>query len=358
MTRPVTVSAESSAPADRTWRLLATPSQWPRWAPHISAVEDLDGGDADREVRRGQHLRITSVGPVRVQATVTRVDPGLRWDFRVLIAGVALDNTHEVQPTPEGVRVVVTMRTEVPRLPPAVAVSDRALRAYRPLAALAVGRLARLAEQDGWSSVALGRRLAAIAQDGLHYTRDPYDRDRYTALRGIATDLLAGSAQVSREAMEPVLAAEAGHATTKVDVRGFLVDQGGRVLLVRERSDGRWALPGGWAEPHSGPAQAVRAEVAEEAGLDVEVTRLLACFDRDRQEGARPLPHRVFKLIFACAVLGPADRGTGMAGQETTDVGWFAVDDLPPLSLGRTTSDQLRRLRALIEDPVAPALFD
>ncbi|MGI8574814.1 MAG: NUDIX hydrolase N-terminal domain-containing protein [Egibacteraceae bacterium] len=214
------------------------------------------------------------------------------------------------------------------------------------------------ADEPSLDRLSVARYLAALAQDGLHYSREHYDRDRFARLRALASRLLAEDSALSPRSAEAVLAAETGHATAKVDVRGWVGDERGRVLLVREAVDGRWALPGGWAEPHSTPSAAIAREVREEAGRGVVVSRLLACFDRDLQAGADPLPHRVFKLFFHCDDHGAADPGGGAAAQETTAVDWFDPLDPPPLSLGRNTPDQLRRLAAVVADPQAPALFD
>jgi len=129
----------------------------------------------------------------------------------------------------------------------------------------------------------------------------------------------------------------------------------GRVLLVRERTDGGWAMPGGWADPGLSPAQIAVKETAEEAGLDVRATRLLALWDRDAQ-GMEPYAHAVYKAYLACEPLDPAAEP--VPGPEALDAGWFAPAALPELSVTRNTAEQVRRLVALAADPAAPAVFD
>lgn len=197
------------------------------------------------------------------------------------------------------------------------------------------------------------RELAAMAQTGLEFATDAHDRDRYRRLRAVAAHLGAGAVGWDEAALRGLLDADLGYATPKVDVRGLARDERGRVLLVRERSDGRWTLPGGWADTTDLPSEAIAREVREEAGWRVEVTRLLACWDRTFQADAAPLPHRVYKLCFACH---PVRRTVG-DDRETDAVAWFAADDLPPLSLGRVTPEQIGRLVALDDDPSAPAAF-
>jgi ADP-ribose pyrophosphatase YjhB (NUDIX family) len=200
----------------------------------------------------------------------------------------------------------------------------------------------------GWA-----RRLAAIAQNGRYFSGDAYDQARYRQILQIAAEMLAAGSGTTIEQVLAVLVSDDGYTTPKVDVRGVCFDDAGRVLLVRERADGLWTLPGGWADPDDLPSVAVERETAEEAGYEVRARRLLACWDRSLQRGATPYPFRVYKLFFDCEVL----RETGSTDGETTGVEWFALSELPPLSLGRTTPAQLTRLAELHADPAAPAAF-
>jgi len=197
------------------------------------------------------------------------------------------------------------------------------------------------------------RRLAAQAQNGLLYAGDDFDVLRWTEVRRIAAELMAEGAGAGADAIEGLLAREQGYATPKVDVRALLVREG-RVLLVKELADGRWSLPGGWADPGDRPSVAAEREVREEAGYVARATRLLAVWDRSLMPGAPPYPFRIYKLVFACEVLGETARDE----TETDDVGWFAPGALPPLSTGRTNAEQIARLLAVHADPSAPALFD
>jgi len=150
-----------------------------------------------------------------------------------------------------------------------------------------------------------------------------------------------------------------GYATPHLDVRGALFD-GDRILLVREASDGKWTLPGGWADPLDRPRAAVEREFAEEAGLAVRAVRLAAVWDgmisnAHRASGA---PFHIWKLFFLCERLEPGAVPEAGRDGETTDVGFFAVDDLPELSTRRTTAEQLRQLLAHHRDPSLPPTSD
>jgi ADP-ribose pyrophosphatase YjhB (NUDIX family) len=204
---------------------------------------------------------------------------------------------------------------------------------------------------------AIAVELAAMAQNGLTYATDRYDLARYQRLRAAAADILAVLGRCDAGELHSALAAERGHATPKVDVRGGLFDGTGRVLLVRERRDGRWTLPGGWADALDAPAVAVEREFAEEAGLAVRATRLVAVHDGSRRNGHGASPWHIYKLFFAVERRDDADPVAGLDG-ETTEVGFFPLDRLPALSTRRCTTEQLRLLATYHADPLLPASFD
>jgi ADP-ribose pyrophosphatase YjhB (NUDIX family) len=198
-------------------------------------------------------------------------------------------------------------------------------------------------------------KLAALAQDGLLYADDDYDRDRYQLVGRLAAELLAtlSGRQAGELALE--LGRDSGYATPKVDVRGAIFDDHERVLLMRERADGRWSLPGGWAEPGDAPSAAVTREILEETGYHSSAVKLISCWDRDRQDNPPPLPVHVYKLFFLCRRDGAVQPPAAL---ETLDVGWFGVDALPPLSLGRVNHHQVERALAHHCDPALPTEFD
>lgn len=202
------------------------------------------------------------------------------------------------------------------------------------------------------------REVQAIAQTGLAYVRDPFDAERYERLRALAAEMMADCSGASAPRIEALFEGQEGYATPKIDVRGA-VFEAGRILMVREASDGLWTLPGGWADVNQTPAESAAREVREEAGLEVRVTKLVAAWDRTR----RGHPDRVFssaKLFYLCE---PADGGGGGAaradGLETSEVGWFAEPELPAdLSLGRVLPAQIATMFAHARDPGRPTEFD
>lgn len=204
----------------------------------------------------------------------------------------------------------------------------------------------------------LAMKLAAMAQNGLHYATDRYDRARYEHLRTAAAEIFAMLDGGDVDELRSALAAEAGHATPKVDVRGALFDDDGRVLLVREKRDGLWTLPGGWADALDSPAVAVQREFAEEAGLTVRAGRLAAVHDGARQNGHGASLWHIYKLFFLVERTDPSEVPTAGLDEETTGVDFFALDALPDLSTRRTTVAQLELMRTHHLDPTRPAAFD
>ncbi len=198
-------------------------------------------------------------------------------------------------------------------------------------------------------------KLAALSQDGLAYGADEYDLDRYRQVGRLAAELLSVLSGRPSDELALELGRDSGYATPKIDVRGVIFDEQERVLLMREKMDGRWSLPGGWADPGDAPSAAVAREIREETGYRASVVKLIACWDRERQGNPPPLPVHVYKLFFLCHPDGIAQPPAVL---ETLDVGWFKLQALPLLSLGRVNPRQLGRALAHHRDPSLPTEFD
>ncbi len=217
-----------------------------------------------------------------------------------------------------------------------------------------------MAQDDGepaWLDWA--KRLQTMAQTGLTYCRDPYDIGRYHEIAEIAAAMMARGSDTPVEHVRDMFAGETGHATPKVDVRTAVFRPGARgveILLVREKSDGLWTLPGGWADVGESPSEAAAREVLEESGYVVRITRLLAVFDK-RKHPHPPQAFYVYKLFFAAEIVSSDE--TGGDGKETDAVAFFAPDLLPPLSVKRALPGQIATLFALHAAGAAAAtLFD
>jgi len=196
------------------------------------------------------------------------------------------------------------------------------------------------------------RKLRAIAQNGLTFSRDSFDRERYHELEELAAAMLSTELGAPPEALRALWKDEQGYATPKVDVRGG-VFRGAEVLLVRERADGRWTLPGGWADVNDSPSEAVEREIREESGYRARAVKLAALLDKSRHPHPPGFWH-IYKLFFLCELEGGAAAVSG----ETDAVQFFPVAALPELSTGRVLASQIERLYQHRLNPALPADFD
>ena len=204
----------------------------------------------------------------------------------------------------------------------------------------------------GYDWLALVKNLQSIAYAGLTYSPDPYDQDRFQQLLQISKDILADHSNLSAGRLESLYANESGYLTPKVDVRS-LVFRDDSLLFVRESIDGKWALPGGWADVGLTAAEVAAKEVEEEAGLKVNVMRLIAVLDKKCHPHPEDIYH-VYKMFFLCEEFGAVNK----SDLETSEVAFFRFDALPDLSLGRNTPSQIRMLWEHIRSGNGQAIFD
>ncbi len=198
-----------------------------------------------------------------------------------------------------------------------------------------------------------GRALRALAQAGLTYTENPFDRERYHEIQKIAAEIMATYADEDLPMVRDLFARAVGYETPKMDVRG-VVFRDDKILLVRELLDeGRWTLPGGWADVNETPGEAVVREVLEESGYRTRAVKLLALHDRSRH-GHPPISSYIYKLFFLCELLGGAPADSVETGEAT----FFAEDAIPELSISRVTPAQIARLFEHHRHPEWPTEFD
>jgi len=196
------------------------------------------------------------------------------------------------------------------------------------------------------------KRIQALAQSGLAYSDNRYDVERYEELRSISVEMAALIADTPVEKIRGLFNGEEGYQTPKLDVRGVIL-RDGRMLFVREKIDGFWTLPGGWADIGLGPRENVIKEVREEAGLDVAPIRLLAVIDK-KFHPHPPSPWHTWKLFILCADSGGVPR----PGPETLNARFFGPDEIPRLSLTRITPGQVEMMFRLSRDGSGEVLFD
>ena len=196
------------------------------------------------------------------------------------------------------------------------------------------------------------QQLQAVAQTGAAYANNDFDRQRYDLVRNIAAAMMAaGSGAEPRDLVE-LFQRERGYATPRMDVRAA-VFRDERILMVQERSDGLWTLPGGFADVGDSPSMAVEREVQEESGFTAKATKLVALLDRNRHPHP-PFGYHLWKAFFLCELQG----GVARPSIETSAVDFFAADALPPLSQGRVSVGQLQLMFEHHRNPQLPASFD
>ena len=177
--------------------------------------------------------------------------------------------------------------------------------------------------------------LQSLAQAGLTYGKDPYDKERYQRIREIAAEMMGRLSDLPTETVKDLFCNETGYQTPKIDTRAAIFE-GEKILLVQEK-DGRWSLPGGWCDVNLSVGENTVKEVKEEAGLDVRPQRIIAVQDRNKHNQP-PYAYGICKIFFLCTLLG----GQFEENIETTGFAYFSEDALPLLAVEKNTEEQIR----------------
>lgn len=203
---------------------------------------------------------------------------------------------------------------------------------------------------DVWMEFAI--RIQSLAQAGLQYGKDPYDRERYEELRHIAAEMAAARTDLPLDTVREVFCNEKGYQTPKVDTRGA-VFVNGKILLVHEKN-GTWALPGGWCDVDQSVASNTEKEVREETGYTVQAEKIIAIQDW-RRHNVTNYAYGVIKIFVLCRCAG----GEFVSNLETTEIGFFDRTSLPDqLATEKTTREQIQMCFDFQENPNAPVQFD
>ena len=180
------------------------------------------------------------------------------------------------------------------------------------------------------------KRLQALAEIGLAYSNSNYDIERYEEIQEICLEMLGQLTDVPIIKIKAIIQENNGYKTPKVDVRAVVFNPEGQILLVQEKVDGCWALPGGWADVGYTPRMIAEKECFEEAGLTVKSSKLIAVMDKTAQQ-MPPEFEYVYKLFIRCEPIGTQIS----SGHETDNVGWFNEHELPELSKPRNIESQI-----------------
>ncbi|MGY4795095.1 NUDIX hydrolase [Lysinibacillus fusiformis] len=196
------------------------------------------------------------------------------------------------------------------------------------------------------------KQLQSIAQAGLTYSKDIYDIERFESLREISVDIIAHHTEMDKTVIRDLFANETGYATPKIDIRA-VVFRDNKILMVREKMDGDWSLPGGWGDIGLTPSEVAIKETKEESGFDVKAIKLISVLDK-KCHPHPPSLYYVYKMFIQCEIIG----GQAEEGMETNAVAFFAENELPSLSIARNTASQIKLAFRHLRYPQEPAYFD
>ncbi len=194
-------------------------------------------------------------------------------------------------------------------------------------------------------------KITGLAQTGLYYSKDVYDKERYDQIINYVRTLIDLKEIDTQDFIADVLQ-DVGYATPKIDVRA-VVFKDNKLLLAKETQDGLWSIPGGWADIGYSAAENAEKEVLEETGLEVKATRLLALTDRRKHPHPAMFLH-VYKAFFWCELIG----GELKPSIETSEVGFFGRNELPPISTARVTETQIHQFFELLQELPESTYFD
>lgn len=205
-------------------------------------------------------------------------------------------------------------------------------------------------KQSKWLDWA--REIQQLSQTGLAFAVTDYEKKRYARLIEIAAEIVSDRTQLEKEPVQKILMEQPGYATPKVDIRAAVIKEG-KILLVHERSDDKWAMPGGWADIGDIPSEVAIRETKEESGYDVRPVKVIGVFDANRDNRKLEFFH-AFKIVFLCELLG----GEASTSDETQDVGFFSFEQLPPLSPFRTNENHIKQVITHLKNSNSSVYFD
>ena len=189
-------------------------------------------------------------------------------------------------------------------------------------------------EEKKWLEIA--KKLQSIAQAGLEYSKDKYDLERFEEIRKLSIDIMENYTDMEREKIKNLFAGETGYQTPKIDIRAAIFHEN-KILMVKEKLDNKWSLPGGWADIDLSIRENLIKEAMEEAGAKIIPERILAVYDRNRNTNML-FPHSVYKIFVQCKYL----ESSFVENIETEETGFFSADNLPELSETRNTELQIK----------------
>ena len=197
------------------------------------------------------------------------------------------------------------------------------------------------------------QRLQAIAHNGMHYNPDGFEFERYKEIEKVSVEMMADQTDLDENTILKIFKTSEDYQTPKIDTRAAIFKDD-KIMLVREKSDGCWTLPGGWADVGMKPTENVIREVWEESGYKVQVNRLVAVYDRAAHPHTPPYPFHIYKMFFLCEIIGGKATNT----LETDGVEFYAKDNIPELSKSRNLPFQIAKMFEYHKNPNLPVYCD
>lgn len=196
------------------------------------------------------------------------------------------------------------------------------------------------------------KKIQSLSQAGLAFSKDVYDIERFVELRKISAEIMEEYTGLEMQKIKDLFTNETGYQTLKIDVRGA-VFKDDKILMVREKMDDRWSLPGGFCDIGLSPTENIVKEIKEESGYDIIPIKLLALLDMNKHPHP-PQPYHYYKLFIQCEIVG----GDATVGVETTGIDFYFEDNLPNLSLNRNTESQIQMLFDFLKNSDKEAIID
>ncbi len=196
------------------------------------------------------------------------------------------------------------------------------------------------------------REIQQLCQTGLAFSESDYDTERYKRLTEIAAEITAGHTKFNKPELIDIFTSHLGYATPKIDIRAAIV-KNSEILLVQEKMDHKWAMPGGWADVGEAPSAAIIRETKEETCLDIKPVKVIGVYDANRD--GRPLEFfHAYKIVFLCRVTG----GNLQTSNETIAVKYYSFNNIPELSSARTNQKHIDDIKKVVSDSSLPTVFD
>lgn len=194
--------------------------------------------------------------------------------------------------------------------------------------------------------------LQSIAQSGLTFSTNSFDLDRYEKIRSLVVEILHEYTDMDHKKIRDLFASETGYQTPKVDIRSAVFKENS-ILMVREKVDGAWSLPGGWADVNTSVSESAVRECAEEAGAVVRPKRIIAIHLGNKHNN-HLFPFTIYKIFVECELIESSFK----ENIETLDAQFFEADKLPPLSFERNNPDQIKMCFDAKDKKVFETIFD